>query len=327
MIVGGKLYDQNASIAADEYTANKGFDAIRATLDYDPWTIDLIYSKIEENGNTGTNNDDVDLWVANVGYIFDSYNGEAEAYVVSVHDRSFLNDAADDADTKPNVTDTFGIRGSFDPIEDATIKAEIAYQGGDFSANGSNINRSREALMFDLAGEYNWPDVKWTPKLGLEYIFMSGEIDDATTDTGEWGGWNPLFIGRSIMAIRPTHNVFYDTAYRSAADTADMDTYTIGADQDSGLSNMQYIIISGCIVPTENLTLDAKYAYMMLVDEIGPANENDDVGSEIDLNLTYDYTEDVTFGLLAAWFFPGDYFQDGQDDTAADIVGSMKVSF
>jgi len=324
MIIGAKLYDQSDVISADEYTANTGFDAIRATLDYDPWTIDLIYSKIEENGNTGAlSNDDVDLYVANVGYIFDSYNAEAEAYVTSVHDRSFMNNDPF-PDNKANVTTTYGIRGSFDPVEDGTVKAEVAYQGGDFSANGSNINRSRDALLLDIAGEYNWPDVKWTPKLGIEYIYMSGETDDASSDTGEWGGWNPLFIGRNIMAIRPTQNIFYATAYDGATNVGQ---YTIGADQDSGLSNMQYLIVSGCIVPTENLTIDAKYAYMLLAGEVSEANENEDVGSEIDVNLTYDYTEDVTFGLLAAWFFPGDYFQDGQDDTAADIVGSMKVSF
>ncbi|MCK4326390.1 hypothetical protein KAW55_06505, partial [bacterium] len=66
---------------------------------------------------------------------------------------------------------------------------------------------------------------------------------------------------------------------------------------------------------------------------------DDDLGDELDITLTYDYTEDVQFGLCAAWFNPGGWFDDLQqggndltananrDETATQIVGSVKVSF
>jgi len=196
LIVGAKLRDPDASIAAEEYTAITSFDAVKATLDYDPWTIDLIYSKIEENTIQGAteagNNDDVDLYGANVGYIFDSYNGEAEAYLFHLYDRSDGNgDAANPTDA--NVISTVGLRGSFDPVEDATIKLEGAFQFGDYNwpAAGSN-SRDRRAYALDIAGEYRWPDGKWTPKLGLEYIILSGEEDDASGDGGDWNGWHQM---------------------------------------------------------------------------------------------------------------------------------------
>jgi hypothetical protein len=47
----------------------------------------------------------------------------------------------------------------------------------------------------------------------------------------------------------------------------------------------------------------------------------------LDLNATWDYTEDVSFGLLGAWFLPGEVYYDKLDATATDIVGTMKVSF
>ena len=31
-----------------------------------------------------------------------------------------------------------------------------------------------------------------------------------------------------------------------------------------------------------------------------------------DVNLTYNYTEDVTFGVSLGWFVPGDVFTEGQ---------------
>jgi hypothetical protein len=49
--------------------------------------------------------------------------------------------------------------------------------------------------------------------------------------------------------------------------------------------------------------------------------------------VTYDYTEDVSFGFLAAFFEPGDFFEgDGSDnggseDMATDFVSSVKVTF
>ena len=51
------------------------------------------------------------------------------------------------------------------------------------------------------------------------------------------------------------------------------------------------------------------------------------IGDEVDLTLVYDYTEDVVFSLLAAWFIPGEYFPSGMDDVATSVIGSMAVSF
>ncbi|MEI8176671.1 MAG: alginate export family protein, partial [Candidatus Omnitrophota bacterium] len=48
-IVGAKLRDPSAAISAPEYTVFNSFDAIKATLDFDPWKLDAVYSIIEEN--------------------------------------------------------------------------------------------------------------------------------------------------------------------------------------------------------------------------------------------------------------------------------------
>jgi hypothetical protein len=63
-------------------------------------------------------------------------------------------------------------------------------------------------------------------------------------------------------------------------------------------------------------------------------SNNKHLGQEIDAKLTYDYTEDVQFGLLAGVFLPGAAFVDREDRTtstgkspASEVIGSMKVTF
>jgi hypothetical protein len=56
-------------------------------------------------------------------------------------------------------------------------------------------------------------------------------------------------------------------------------------------------------------------------------DENRDLGKEWDLHLTYDYTEDVQFGLMGGYFIPGKAFSKSNRKDASQVIGSMKVSF
>ena len=125
-IVGANQQDPTGAILADEYTAINSFDSVKAVLDYDPWTITAIYSKIKENAIAA--NDDVDLYGANVGYKFDSYKAEAEGYWFSKRDRSIERWGPIKSNNDVN---TIGLRGSLDPLDVLTVYAEGAYQFGD----------------------------------------------------------------------------------------------------------------------------------------------------------------------------------------------------
>ena len=57
---------------------------------------------------------------------------------------------------------------------------------------------------------------------------------------------------------------------------------------------------------------------------------------ELDINVVYDYTEDVTFGLGLAWFFPGDIYDNASaggtnlgplDDSATSVTTNVSVVF
>ncbi|MCM8815846.1 MAG: hypothetical protein NC931_07725, partial [Candidatus Omnitrophica bacterium] len=74
------------------------------------------------------------------------------------------------------------------------------------------------------------------------------------------------------------------------------------------------------------LTLDW---YNLTAKETG-AGIDDSVGNEIDLGITYKYSEDLSFGLDLGYFMAGDYVEDtftNQDKNAWQAIVTMSVAF
>lgn len=327
-IIGANLQNPQAALFAPEYTAITSFDAIRGTLDYDPWTIDAVFAKISENWRRA--DDDTNLWGVNVGYVFDEYNGEAEAYWWYKQQR-YTGATVAGTPTLPSVTNSrddndvhvFGLRGSLDPLEDWTVALEGAYQIGQYlGANNQLASRERSAWAIDAIVEcrYFQDDYAWKPVLGAEYIFYSGQDNMGNVNaaaSGDYNGWDMMYRGKFDTAIREFQNVYYGTAMASCP----------------SFTNQHQLIVRGSVEPTDSLTVTASYAHFWLaeswatVSNAVPENTNKDIGSEVDVILTWDYTEDVTFGLLTGFFIPGGHFSSGQDDVATDVVGSVKLSF
>lgn len=325
-IIGNSLQDPENALYAPEYTAINSFDAIRATLDYDPWTIDAVYAKIGENLYRG--DDDQDLMGVNIGYVFDQYNAEAEAYWWFRQDRNPASATTTvTANTRSidnkinNDIHTIGGRGSFDPIENWTIALEGAYQAGQILGIAQQRDtRTRSAWAIDAMVEcrYWQDDFAWKPVVGVEYIWYSGEKDAGNrvvTTNGNYTGWDHMYRGKFDTAIREFQNVFYATRQASTPST----------------TNQHQILIKGTLEPTDSLTFSATYGNFWLDKSYasdGPAsNTKKYVGAEVDLELKWDYTEDVSFGLLSGWFFPGEHFTSNSDDIATDLVGTVKLSF
>lgn len=311
-----RAWDNQATGQADEYSTTTAFDAIRATLDFNPWTLDFVYSKVSEG--SANPEDDVDLYITNVNYKFAEYNAVAEAYYVGEFDRSALAGSAA-IGTRQNDTNTLGGRVQFDPISQITLGAELAYQFGEYStsAAAASPRRDREAWAADVFGTYRW-DNTWKPELTVEYVFMSGE-SDLTSTTAEYGAWNSLYRGK------------FWTAY---ADFREFVYATSDAVDQSARTNQQFVQVKGSLKPLEDLLLEASFTYLwndadvhVTPSVLSSAVRSNEIGWEIDLQATYDYTEDVSFGFLAGWFVPGDFYNAPDDATATDLVGSVKVTF
>ena len=321
-IVGWNPQDPNSNIQANEFTQIQSFDAIRATLDFSPWTIDLVYSKINE-GSTNAE-DDRDLYIANINYKFAEYNAVAEAYYVGEFDRLTLASGLSSGDTRGNDTNIVGGRVQFDPISQITLGGEVAYQFGNYRGASSTIalssipERDREALGVDLFGEYRW-DNAWKPMLGVEYVYLSGEEDLSATTSASYGSWNGNYRLPVYGWIRDYLEVYYATGSSN--------------DQAAG-QNQQHICVYGSIKPLDDLQLAVQFYHFWTTDTAhagittpGSSTLSSDIGNEIDTVLTYNYTEDVTFTTMVDWFIPGDYYTAPFNSTATQVVQEVKVVF
>jgi len=324
-IVGANLETNNptAALTAPEYSSLTAFDSIKAVLDYDPWKITGLYSVIHRNAVQDS--DSVDLWGIDVGYMFDSYKAEAEGYWFTKQDRQ-----VDQWSTAKyhNSVHTLGLRGSLDPIDVLTVNLEGAYQFGKYIGTRNQINsRNRSAWAFDAGLEWRFFMEKyaWKPKLGFEYIYYSGNKPESNPDvaSGDYSGWDPMYRGKFDSAIREFVGEFYTTSRYPARGNY------LQSCADASFTNQNQFVFSGSLQPIESVTLKGNcnifYTdedYLVNVDKSGGY-----IGTELDLNANWDYTEDVSFGLLAGWFFPGTVYYDNRSDIATDIVGSVKVSF
>lgn len=326
-----QIQDPQAMIVADEFSAVTSYDAARATLDFEPWTLDLVYANIDQND--ANDEDDRGFWWLNVNYQFSEYNAEWEAYAYSDSDRGTLDVTPTAAITnKTQQTYGVGTRAQFDPVTNMTLGAEFSYQFGDNSASTVRgvVERDIEAYLFDIFGEYRWSDHAYKPYVGLEYFLTTG--DDASS-TGTFEGWNGLFRSPTYGVIHDYLETYYQTAM--AGDTASS-------------TNLHTFFISGGFSPMEDLTIGGKYYWFWADEDIINAsntagtptqNVGSDLGTELDVDVIYNYTEDVTFSLGLAWFFPGEVYEDslvtaaGQngvgevDANAFQTVAGVNVTF
>ncbi len=300
LIIGSaNTYDSSVlNTVPGDLSARKSFDALRATLDYDPLVVDTFYAKIDE-GDINVN-DDVDLYGVNAAYDFGTKGAKAEVYVFSKNDSSL------DKNDKVN---TFGTLLSAELVENLNTSLEVAFQNGNDRSQGKH----RKAWALQAMADYTFADVSMKPNLGLGYTYLSGDSDSSDSKNKAWD------------------SMYYDQALNNIA-------YAI-----LPFSNMKVLNVKGGLKPMEDLSLSAVYGYYMLDKKVatlssgyGPSgtsskyydmNDKRSLGNALDITATYDYTEDVQFGLTAGMFACGKAFASSNDRTATQIIGSMKVSF
>ncbi len=342
-IIGANLRPR--AIMAPEFTDFRSFDAIRAILDYDPWTVDMFYSRVDE-GVQGAravrvppgavypnalvdDSDNIEVWGLNVGYVFDQYNAEAEVYYFGETLPQAPNGTArivGSPTSKENNVHIFGARGSFEPIDNLDIRAEVAGELGRVNVGTNAVPNVVDvsAVSSDVSASYTWVNYAWLPRLATEYVYMSGESNPRN---GNWDGFINLYRGKFYSAIHEWQGIFYQVD-----DT--IQDGTVGANSNAW-TNQHTIIVDASIQPLDDIILEARYLHFIAahpyarttaVQGMG-ANRSQHIGDEVNMRLTYDYTEDVTFGMLTAWFFPGQYFIAPETNVASEIVGSVALTF
>lgn len=313
------------------------FDALRMTYATDMLSVDAIYSKLVERSPIEEDGD-VDMYA-----VYASYLGmediTLDAYWILVRDARELEDTAtvfladwvehnilkvDDYDT--SYLNTIGLRGAgtFGAFD---FEAEVAYQfgndgqvafaqklngGGIFGAYGEDDADFGE---FGANVEVGYTfDMTMNPRVYLGAAYLGGEDN---RDITFWEFINPF---RKAEASISFNRLFSDVEYSEFLENTDLSNVMIirGGVSASVTESVDVALALSYFQALEEF--DAPWSFEILGTEVVPfpgqtwwTQENDsNLGLEVGLYATYNYSEDLTFDCGWAHLFVDDGLEDGQ---------------
>jgi hypothetical protein len=322
-----------------DLTERTAYDGVTATLDYKPLTISLIYFKNSQNLNSisgvyptngGPNNQSSDVYGYNANYqLGDAMGTVFEQYLFArINGVGAVNPVG--VGNKGDQLYVPGLRASTSPVKGLTVQGELAWQLGSTPYNTNGVNaeaEKRNAMAAQFLASYALPVLdKYKPTVNASYTYVSGDkngsldypedkISSAKTYTG-WDEFNTIqgagTIYRSIFLFTNENILSFGASATPLEDVTAGVTWTglWNAAPNSAQNPLVLIQPNGT---GTSLATGPKDAYWL--------------GNETDINLTYNYTEDVTFGLNLGWFVPGDVFSANNKDTASQAIASLGVKF
>ena len=163
----------------------------------------------------------------------------------------------------------------------------------------------------------------WPTLSGGGWTWYSGED---RSEGGKSGNYRPPARGKFYSAIQEFHGFFYFP----------------GVTGTPSYTNKHQFYVDVTLHPFNNKDLTFFARYLQFFFDTTPIEGRDShIGSELDVVLSYDYTEDLTFKLINAYFFPGSYYdgtaavftnQFGEsvsnaDETAMELVAEVSLAF
>jgi hypothetical protein len=306
----------NISTAAD-LSKDINFDAIKAVLNYDPLTIDLFASKVSGttvvSGNIGGVDTTNNLYGINAAYkLGDKMSTVIEAYTFI--DINHNGDFGGVNQTKGDAIYVPGLRLSTNPIEGLNFQLEGALELGKVGMSTGTSTDNRKLAAFALQGytSYVLPVLKnLKPIVSGSYTYLSGDkrqdaAGQGAVQSGTTKAWQQLYYNQNVGRIWSA---------------------ILGTKSDSSL-----VQLTGSLNPIQDLTTALSWSGLWLNHKNTPigslANGSTYLGSELDADLTYAYTEDVKFGLSAGVFLTGKAFDStANSKNASQVLTSVNVAF
>jgi hypothetical protein len=306
------------------------FDGARWTYATDMFSVDAFVTKLAEVGNFEEDGD-TDFYG-----IYASYLGlediTLDAYWLFLRDGAALNDTnfvapvewledllgVDDYD--PTTIHTFGLRGAgtFGAFD---FNADFAYQSGDLGQQGflfapfglyadDELDLSEWAT--DLEVGYTF-DMTWTPRVYLGFAYYGGE-DNRDISFFEW--LNPFDKPQGSASF---NRLFSNIEYTEFFANTDESNFWAGRGgvSVSPTESVDVLLAISYFESNESFDMPRSFNLGRYRVPIAPAlsfwtDEGDDqLGWEVGLYGTYQYSEDLTFSAGWAHFFTGDGLQDG----------------
>jgi hypothetical protein len=348
----------NLQYIAADMTMRTSYDGIKAILDYKPLTIDMFYFKNGQsfdNGSVLGKESSSDVYGFNANYqLSDPMNTVMEAYMFSrINGDEFsaanapLTDPLSPSTSTANAGSGFnkgntlyvpGLRASTNPIKGLNVQGEVAWQLGNIpvanTVNGFNRQEAehRDAMAYQLLASYTLPVLdKYKPTLNASFTSVSGDKDGSANydavpykSAKTYTGWDPFNEAQGSGTIYNTmFNLTNMYILSAGAAFNPLEDVTVGATWSGLLAQQTY---------TNGLSPLGNYNPLVFIQPDGSTAEplttnKKGLGNEYDVNLTYNYTEDVTFGVSLGWFVAGDAFNKVNRDTASQALASVGVKF
>jgi hypothetical protein len=165
---------------------------------------------------------------------------------------------------------------------------------------------------------------QWNPVVTGVYTFTSGDQDKNTRSYAsevsreKWTAWDPMF-----------ENQAGGTIYNTLFDLSNAHIYTV-------IAQVNPIEDVTTKVTWTGLWLDKKFPSSQTTETLrqpdggtisGRVTTDKEIGHEIDAQVLYGYTEDVTIGASLGWFLPGDVFHGDNDAVASQALVNVDVNF
>lgn len=357
LIVGDpdtNIYSARTQLSEGDLSARKSFDAVRATLDYNPLVVDAIFAKIEEG--VANLNDDVTLSGINAsyalnnnttleGFFFSKVKGTDAASVFNV-DRggntgwvdSNNGGGAANFDINPQFKDkadmvnTVGIRAVDKTVPNLTLDGQVAWQFGTYNPKFDPNAR------YELTGNsYPYNKAKtsnrdaWAVQLMAAYDLK---------DVAMLSKWAPVISGSYSYLTGADRDQTTSKSYKGWDPMFENQTVGHIMNGIMAQTNMHRGSISAAAKLTDDISAKVDYVgawfarnfpegerrQMVLsgvatnaaTARVFTMGDKSYIGQEWDATITYDYTEDVQFALLGGIFLVGNNIRDTDHANTSD---------
>ncbi|TLD41363.1 MAG: hypothetical protein JETT_2370 [Candidatus Jettenia ecosi] len=284
------------------------FDGGRFMWDTDAIHAEAFAAKVDEDGWAEGNSDE-NIYAAQLGFKKLIPGALLELMYIQKNDQDSATNSAvatgfDPLGASDNVViHDFGIRidGKVPGLDAIDYTVESHFQGGEYGT------QDQEAWALAARAGYTFKELPWTPRIGVEYDYASGDDDPGDNDhktfdnlypTNHWQGnygfidlisWQNIHDFRGNIKVVPTNKLTVQVDYH----------YFLLDEEEDGWYFASGLLATG----TRPGGVGGSYT-----------SNDDNLAQEIDLTVSYDLYKNVKILAGYSFFRPEDWIEDEIDD-------------